>query len=185
VPPESSSGPGLLPAPQAAQLQGPGRPLDALGLGDALDGEAVGGVLQDAAVREQREVLEDHADLPGADGAQFAVGERGEVLAVEADMAAVGSRRPLSMRSRVDLPEPDRPMTTKIWPGSTVKEASITAAVVPSARSPSRSAPSRSLSTASSGRLPKTLYSCSASSLDDTRASRLFDHWGRRRDANS
>ncbi len=61
------------------------------------------------------------------------------------------------MRSKVDLPDPDRPMTTKISPGSTVNEASITAAVVPSARSSSRSAPSRSRSTASPGRLPNTL----------------------------
>ncbi len=54
---------------------------------------------------------------------------------------AVGSRSPSDTRRRVDLPDPDRPMTTKIWPGSTVKDASITAAVVPSARSSSRSAP--------------------------------------------
>ncbi len=70
------------------------------------------------------------------------------------------------MRSRVDLPEPDNPMTTKICPGSTVNEASITAAVVPSARNSSRSEPLSSFRTASSGRLPNTLYKCSACSLD-------------------
>lgn len=79
---------------------------------------------------------------------------------------AVGSRSPFSMRSSVDLPEPESPMTTKIWPGSTEKEASITAAVVPSARSSSRSTPFSSRCTASSGRLPNTLYKCSACSLD-------------------
>lgn len=61
---------------------------------------------------------------------------------------AVGSRSPLSMRSNVDFPDPDRPITTKICPGSTVNEASITAAVVPSARSSSRSAPPSSFCTA-------------------------------------
>lgn len=82
---------------------------------------------------------------------------------------AVGSDRPLSMRSSVDLPDPDSPMTTKISPGSTVKDASMTAAVVPSARSSSRaSSPWRSRSTAWSGFLPKTLYRFSASSLADT-----------------
>lgn len=72
----------------------------------------------------------------------------------------VGSSSPLSMRSRVDLPDPDSPMTTKICPGSTLKEASITAAVVPSARSSSRSAPrsrARTASAAPSGCLPNTL----------------------------
>ena len=33
------------------------------------------------------------------------------------------------MRIRVDLPEPDRPMTTKISPGRTSNEASMTAGV--------------------------------------------------------
>lgn len=86
---------------------------------------------------------------------------------------AVGSSRPLSMRSKVDLPEPDRPITTKIWPGSTRNEASITAAVVPSARSSSRSvSPLSSARTAFataaplSGPLPNTLYTCSAVSVD-------------------
>ena len=51
---------------------------------------------------------------------------------------AVGSSSPLSVRSRVDLPDPDRPMTTNIWPSSTSIDASITAAVVPSARRSSR-----------------------------------------------
>ena len=70
------------------------------------------------------------------------------------------------MRSSVDLPDPDRPMTTKIWPGSTVKEASITAAVVPSRAELVTVRAALELVTASSGRLPNTLYRCSACSLD-------------------
>lgn len=41
-------------------------------------------------MREEREVLEDHADLAGADLAEFAVAERGQVLAVEEDAARGG-----------------------------------------------------------------------------------------------
>ncbi|GMA36790.1 hypothetical protein GCM10025876_29940 [Demequina litorisediminis] len=48
------------------------------------------------------------------------------------------------MRMRVDLPEPDRPMTTKISPFLTSNEASMTAAVAPS--SAAREKPSRRLS---------------------------------------
>ncbi|MNT12176.1 hypothetical protein D3C72_1470960 [compost metagenome] len=39
---------------------------------------------------------------------------------------AVGSIKRFSMRTRVDLPEPDRPMMTKISPASMVKVASKT-----------------------------------------------------------
>ncbi|CAM5245788.1 hypothetical protein STENM327S_08475 [Streptomyces tendae] len=105
---------------------------------------------------------------------------------------AVGSDRPLSMRSSVDLPDPDSPMTTKISPGSTVKDASMTAAVVPSARSSSRTSPWslrtsswRSRSTAWSCFLPKTLYRFSASSLADTLTSWLGGRDGAQSSPNS
>jgi hypothetical protein len=80
-------GPGLLPAREPGQFEGFGGAFPALGSRHALDLQAVRGVLQDAAVREEREVLEDHADLLRADLAQFAGAERGQVLAVEAHLS--------------------------------------------------------------------------------------------------
>src|SRR5690554_1023085 len=74
---------------------------------------------------------------------------------------ALGVSRPLSIRMRVDLPEPDRPMTTKVSPGLTSKVASMTAAV-PSDLTSSRGAPSRRRRTASWDRRPNTLYTLSA-----------------------
>ncbi len=91
----------------------------------------------------------------------------------------VGSARPFSRRSSVDLPDPDRPMTTKSSPGSTAKEASITAAVVPSARSSSRSAPSLTRRTPSLALRPKTLNTCSATSFDTCTSSRTAIRTGR------
>ena len=44
---------------------------------------------------------------------------------------AVGSISRMSVRTSVDLPEPERPMTTKISPGQTSKETSRTAATQP------------------------------------------------------
>src|SRR5699024_11799800 len=76
---------------------------------------------------------------------------------IVSDPAVAGSR-PLTMRMRVDLPDPDRPMTTNISPDSTLKEASITAAVVPSSRSWSRVARLRRRSTARLGFRPNTWY---------------------------
>ena len=67
------------------------------------------------------------------------------------------------MRMIVDLPEPDRPMMTKISPRSTVKLASMTAAVPASATS-WRDAPARNRATASFGLRPKTLCRLVASS---------------------
>src|SRR5699024_9580584 len=74
---------------------------------------------------------------------------------------AVGAHSPLSVRIRVDLPEPDRPMTTKISPSSTSKLASMTAAIPILVRS-FRSAPSSSRLITSFGRLPRTLYTFDA-----------------------
>ena len=72
-------------------------------------------------------------------------------------LPAVMGSRPLTMRMRVDLPEPDRPMTTKISPLSTSKEVSMTAAVCPDFLSWSRVLPALSFLTPSDGRRPKTL----------------------------
>ncbi len=83
-------GPRLLPAFQSAQGQGLGGAPLALGAGHALHLEPVAGVLQHVAVREQREVLEDHGDLRGPYVAQLTRGQRGEVLAAEEDASRGG-----------------------------------------------------------------------------------------------
>lgn len=69
---------------------------------------------------------------------------------------AVASWRPLSIRMMVDLPEPDRPMMTKISPGETAKLASMTAAV-PASATCVRLSPALSRLTACFGFFPKTL----------------------------
>ncbi|VXB92825.1 hypothetical protein PSCLAVI8L_210023 [Pseudoclavibacter sp. 8L] len=71
-------------------------------------------------------------------------------------LPAVGSSRPLRVRMRVDLPEPERPMTTKISPCLTSKVASMTAAVTP-APSSDLGVPELSRFAASLGLRPKTL----------------------------
>ena len=43
----------------------------------------------------------------------------------------VGSMSRVSNRTRVDLPEPDRPITTKTSPGATSKETSLTPTTLP------------------------------------------------------
>jgi len=48
---------------------------------------------------------------------------------------------PFSIRIKVDLPEPDRPMTTKISPSSDLERDVATAAVTPSRRSSAGSTP--------------------------------------------
>ena len=100
-----------------------------LRLGDALDLEAEGDVVDHAPVREQAEVLEDHrrrvapqlrAAPPPTPRARPGRRSRSR------PRSARSSR--MSVRTSVDLPEPDRPMTTKISPGHTSKETSRTAA---------------------------------------------------------
>ncbi|GAA4946097.1 hypothetical protein GCM10023238_10560 [Streptomyces heliomycini] len=129
----------------------------ALGAGHALHFKTVAALSRTLRCGKQREVRGDHADLPGADLAQLPVGQRGQVLAVEAHVSGGGSSRPFSIRSRVDLPEPDRPMTTKISPGSTVERGvddggggAVGAQLLPVVFF------WRSRSTAWSGRLPNT-----------------------------
>lgn len=83
-------GPGHLPAFEPAQGQGLGGPAVALGAGHPLYLQPVAGVLQNVAVREESEVLEDHGYLRGPDAAQLARAERGEVLAAEEDASRGG-----------------------------------------------------------------------------------------------
>src|SRR5690606_11303501 len=72
---------------------------------------------------------------------------------------AVGSMSRVRQRIRVDLPDPERPMTTKISPGSTSKETSRTATVHPVAsRTVSRSWRSYSLPMMPSAFLPKIFH---------------------------
>jgi hypothetical protein len=69
---------------------------------------------------------------------------------------AVASCSPLSMRMIVDLPDPERPMMTKISPGATVKLASMTAAV-PASATCVRLSPAARRRAACLGFFPKTL----------------------------
>src|SRR3712207_7229795 len=75
-----------------------------LSLHDALPiFERVGGVLPHRAVREQREVLEHHADLVVAQGPQVGVAERPQVLAVDLDRAGTGLDEPRSEEHTSEL----------------------------------------------------------------------------------
>ena len=63
---------------------------------------------------------------------------------------------------RVDLPEPDKPMTTNVSPLPTSKETSRTPTVQPVACcTSSRDAPLPAISIALSGLAPKTFQMCS------------------------
>ena len=76
-------------------------------------------LLQHGQVREEVELLEHHADPP-ADRVDVDVGV-GDLDAADEDRARrSGSSSRLTQRSRVDLPEPDGPMTqtTSPWPTS-------------------------------------------------------------------
>lgn len=83
-------GPGLLPAFETGHPQRLGGTRLAGLTRHALDLQAVRGVLQDAPVGEEREVLEHHADLGGADVPQIAGAQGGQVLAVEQHAARGG-----------------------------------------------------------------------------------------------
>ena len=75
---------------------------------------------------------------------------------------AVGSISPLSMRTSVDLPEPDSPMMTNSSPASMVKSASNTPMDCPVfSRICCLPAPSRASASACWGWLPNTLKTCS------------------------
>ncbi len=94
IPPDSSSGQDFS-QPASRRGRAPRCTFLAFGARYTLDLQAVRGVLQDAAVQEEREVLEDHADAVRADRAQFAVAQRGQGPAVEADVARGGLQEPV------------------------------------------------------------------------------------------
>lgn len=93
MPPDSSSGQDFSQLYQAGQLQRLGGALLALGTRYALHFQAVPGVLQHAAVGEQREVLEHHADLGGPDVSQLGGAQGGQVLAVEEHASGRGLQK--------------------------------------------------------------------------------------------
>jgi hypothetical protein len=64
------------------------------GLGGALDLQPVGDVVDHLAVRQQAEVLEDHADLVAADLAEPGGGGAADVLAADPDLARAGLDQP-------------------------------------------------------------------------------------------
>ena len=100
------------------------------GLRLAADLEAEGDVVEDPPVGQQPEVLEDHREPPPAQLAEPLRARLADVLAVEQrPRRAVGSISRVRQRTSVDLPLPDRPMTTKTSPGRTSNETSRTAIV--------------------------------------------------------
>ena len=121
-----------LPAVQPNRLDGLRRRLVARRPVHALDLEAEGHVVQHAPVRQQPIVLEDHRNFPTAEFGEFlrTIGE--DVVAVKADLACVGSTSRIRHRARVDLPLPERPITTKVSPASTLNDTSRRATTAPS-----------------------------------------------------
>ena len=116
-------GVGVLVARQARPARSPRRPsCSRSALPDAADLQAVGHVVDDPAVRQQAEVLEDHGELVPAQLAQpLLVGLAGCPRPRRRPAPAVGSISRVRQRTSVDLPEPDRPMTTNTSPGATSK----------------------------------------------------------------
>ena len=75
--------------------------------------QAVGHVVVDAHVRIERVVLEHHRDV--AVGGLDLVDD----AAADVDLAAGDGLEPATMRSSVDLPQPDGPTSTQNWPSPT------------------------------------------------------------------
>lgn len=83
-------------------------------------------------------------------------------------LPAVGSTRRLIKRISVDLPEPERPMSTKISPSLTSKETLCTPTICPvRAKTSSFVAPPASMSIACLGLLPNTLHSPSTTTFGE------------------
>ena len=80
-------GVGVAQAAEADQLQHLAGPLEPAGLVLALHLQAEGDVVEEAAVGEQAEVLEDHAHLGAPQLAEALGAGRGDVLAVDEDLA--------------------------------------------------------------------------------------------------
>nr|BFE87330.1 hypothetical protein GCM10020093_099310 [Planobispora longispora] len=82
-------------------------------------------------MRQQPEVLEDHAD-PVPPQVPQTCGEAAHTSSPAIEISpAVGSISRVRQRTRVDLPLPDRPITTNTSPGRTEKLTSLTAATHP------------------------------------------------------
>jgi hypothetical protein len=110
---------------EVEQAGGLANALVALVLVDTAQLEREAHVLRDVHVRVERVVLEDHRDVAVLGR------EVGDVLAADPDAAAVHVLEPASMRSAVDLPEPDGPTRTMNSPSSICRSRESTAAVVP------------------------------------------------------
>jgi hypothetical protein len=76
-------------------------------------------------------VLEDHRDGVAAQVAQLVRSAAITSWPTISIFPAVGSMRRMSVRTRVDLPEPESPMTTKTSPGHTSSDTSLTATTQP------------------------------------------------------
>ena len=87
-------------------------------------------------MREQIELLEHHADA-GAEARQVAAARRGalvaEIDAAVTDLQRAGRRllEQVDAAQKVDLPQPDGPITTTTWPRSTSSDTPRTASTVP------------------------------------------------------
>ena len=101
-----------------------------LGALHALDFQRKGDVLHDGAVGKEREMLKDHAHLvpPDLDHLGGRGGQAGSGPERRSRHRLARSSRE-RQRTKVDLPEPERPMITRISPRFTSRLASRTAAM--------------------------------------------------------
>ena len=129
-------------------------------LGDALHLQPEGDVVDEVAVGEQAEVLEHHAHPVAAQVEQLASSAAVTSRSPIRTVPAVGSMSRVRQRTSVDLPLPDRPMTTNTSPSATSRSTPRTAATLPVCASSSRRGRSASgASTIRSGFGPKTFHS--------------------------
>lgn len=91
-------------------------------------GQWQGDVVGDSLGGQQVEVLENHPDLL-TETAQLARVERGNVFAVDDDLAPEGSSRRLIRRSMVLLPAPEWPIRPNTWPSSMVRLVEFSAGI--------------------------------------------------------
>ncbi len=99
----------VLPVAQSDQVEGVRGAFVALGTRHPADFQPVGGVLQHSAVREERKVLEDHADLFAAQGAQGAPGQGGDVGSVDLHCPRSRRQQPVEHADQRGLPGPGKP----------------------------------------------------------------------------
>jgi hypothetical protein len=98
--------PPLAEADQLERLVGAGA---ALRLVDALERQRVRGVVPDAAVRQQREVLEHHADLLLPDGPQLGRGDGAQVVVAEQHAPGGRLQQAVEHPDQGRLPGPRQP----------------------------------------------------------------------------